>query len=114
MAKKKRTNKAKAPKEEKAEEPVVVDEQAEEAEAEEPVVDDSPPVVEDDIPPNSSQERASDLGGKSKDVMVEVLPLRGIGGFGDAGHKGLMARKLAEQYVAEGYVKILDEEDGNE
>lgn len=41
-------------------------------------------------------------------VMVEVLPMRGIGGIGKEGTQAEMEWEQAEQYVQEGYVKILE------
>jgi hypothetical protein len=48
---------------------------------------------------------------KDKKVRVRVLPLKGIGGFGDAGHVGWMTKAEADQWVKDGYVEILPDED---
>jgi len=45
---------------------------------------------------------------RSGKVMIEVLPMRGIGGVGQAGAQAEMDWEQAEQYVRDGYVKILE------
>ena len=44
-----------------------------------------------------------------KMVMVKILPLRGIGGYGNAGDIVEMSLAEAERYVNDGYVRVLDE-----
>jgi hypothetical protein len=41
-------------------------------------------------------------------VLVKILPLRGIGGYGDAGDEVMMPESDAAYYVEEGYVRVLD------
>ena len=40
-------------------------------------------------------------------VRVKILPLRGIGGYGNAGDEVMMPDYEADYYVREGYVKIV-------
>ena len=41
-------------------------------------------------------------------VKVRIKPFRGIGGYGVAGDVVEMERKLAEQYVLDGYVEMVE------
>lgn len=41
-------------------------------------------------------------------VLVKILPLRGIGGYGNAGDEVMMPESEADYYVKEGYVRVLD------
>lgn len=59
----------------------------------------TPPLIEE-----HDQER-----GEGK-VLIEILPGRGIGGIGGPGTQTWMDRATAEQYVADGYVRILQEQ----
>lgn len=45
---------------------------------------------------------------RSGKVMIEILPMRGIGGVGGAGTQAEMEWEQAEQYARDGYVKILE------
>lgn len=42
-------------------------------------------------------------------VMVRIRPMRGIGGYGQAGWEGPMDQEKADQYAADGYVEILED-----
>jgi hypothetical protein len=44
-----------------------------------------------------------------KKVRVQILPLHGIGGYGNAGDIVEMPPAEAEKYVNEGYVRVLEE-----
>lgn len=44
----------------------------------------------------------------SGDVIVRIKPMRGIGGYGQAGWEGPMEAELAEQYEKDGYLEILE------
>jgi hypothetical protein len=46
---------------------------------------------------------------EEKKVRVKILPLRGIGGVGNAGDVAWMSAADAEMYVRDGYVEIVDE-----
>ena len=41
-------------------------------------------------------------------IKVRILPLRGIGGVGNAGDVAWISAADAEMYVREGYVEIVD------
>lgn len=44
-----------------------------------------------------------------KKVKIKIRPLRGIGGYGEAGDIVEMTKSDADRYVGEGYVDILRE-----
>jgi hypothetical protein len=48
-----------------------------------------------------------------KKVRVKIRPLRGIGGYGEAGDIVEMPKSEAERYQDEGYVDILSEKDAS-
>lgn len=63
-------------------------------------------MVRKPVEKNNKEEHAHDQ------VRIRILPLRGIGGIGNAGDQAWMSREDADQYVADGYVEILP--DANE
>ncbi len=48
---------------------------------------------------------------KEKKVRVRVLPLKGIGGIGNAGDTAWLPKAEADYWVKEGYVEILPDAD---
>ncbi|RPJ38662.1 MAG: hypothetical protein EHM35_04010 [Planctomycetaceae bacterium] len=48
---------------------------------------------------------------KEKKVRIRILPLKGIGGVGDAGDTAWMTKEEADRWVKEGYVEILPDAD---
>jgi hypothetical protein len=51
---------------------------------------------------------------KKDKLKVQILPLRGIGGYGEAGAVVEMPVAEAEYYVKEGYVRVVEEIDAPE
>lgn len=49
-----------------------------------------------------------------KKVKVRILPLKGIGGVGNAGDEVWMSESDAQYYVREGYVEIIPTEAAQE
>lgn len=45
-----------------------------------------------------------------KKIKVRILPLKGIGGIGDAGDEVLMLESEAQYWVKEGYVEIITDQ----
>jgi len=48
---------------------------------------------------------------KEKKVRIRILPLKGIGGIGDAGDTAWMTKEEADYWVKEGYIEILPDTD---
>ncbi len=48
---------------------------------------------------------------KEKRVRIRVLPLKGIGGIGNAGDTAWLPKAEADYWVKEGYVEILPDAD---
>lgn len=45
-----------------------------------------------------------------KKVKVRILPLKGIGGVGNAGDEVWMSESDAQYYVREGFVEVIEDE----
>jgi len=57
----------------------------------------------------------ADKGAKvEKKVKVEILPLHGIGGYGEAGAVVEMPESEARQYIKDGYVRIATKKEAPE
>lgn len=47
---------------------------------------------------------------EDKKVKVRILPLKGIGGYGNAGAEVWMSAAEAEMYIREGYVELISDD----
>lgn len=46
---------------------------------------------------------------EEKNITVRILPLKGIGGIGNAGDVVMMTKTDAEMYVRDGFVEVVPE-----